>query len=47
MTSSFDLWNWFEQAIADSSVVAQTEVVMFDQDGFTPIVSFVLDGCLR
>jgi phage tail-like protein len=45
LTSSFDLWNWFEQAIADSSVVAQTEVVMFDQDGFTPIVSFTLDGC--
>jgi len=45
LTSTFDVWTWFEQAIADSSVVAQTEVVMFDQDGLTPIVSFALDGC--
>lgn len=45
LTPSFDLWTWFEQAITDSSVVAQTDVVMFDQDGITPIVLFSLDGC--
>jgi phage tail-like protein len=45
ITSSFDLWTWFEQAIADSSVVAHTEVVVYAQDGFTELVSFVLQGC--
>lgn len=45
MTTSFDLWTWFEQAIADSSVIAHTEVVVYAQDGSTQLVSFVLQGC--
>jgi phage tail-like protein len=45
ITTSFDLWDWFEQAIADSSVVAHAEVVVYAQDGSTQLVSFVLLGC--
>lgn len=45
LTSSFDLWTWFEHAISDSSVVAHTEVVVHAEDGKTKLVSFVLQGC--
>jgi phage tail-like protein len=45
ITSTFDLWNWFEQSIADSSVTAHAEVVMYEQDGTTEVASFVMTGC--
>ncbi|HUA45446.1 MAG TPA: phage tail protein [Solirubrobacteraceae bacterium] len=45
LTASFDLWTWFEQAVADSSVIAHTQVVVYAQDGSTELVSFVLQGC--
>jgi phage tail-like protein len=45
MTDSFDLWDWFEQSIADPSLTAHAEVVVYAEDGFTERVSFVLQGC--
>ena len=45
ITTTFQLWNWFEQSIADSSVTAHAEVVLYAQDGTTEVVSFVLSGC--
>ncbi len=45
MTASFDLWDWFEQSIADPSVRADAEVVLLAPDD-TERVRFVLHGCL-
>ena len=44
---SFDLWEWFEQSIADPSRDrADAEVVMFAADGATERARFVLARCL-
>jgi phage tail-like protein len=45
ITTTFDLWKWFEQSIADSSVTAHAEVVMFGQKRTTKVASFVMQGC--
>ncbi len=45
LTSSFDLWDWFELAQADSSVTAHAAVVLLADNGSTEQVRFVLDGC--
>jgi phage tail-like protein len=45
LTGSFDLWDWFEQAIEDPSVTAHAEVIMFADDGVEQRASFVLGGC--
>jgi phage tail-like protein len=45
LTDSFDLWDWFERAIEDPSLVAHAEVVLYAEDGDTPRVSWVLGGC--
>lgn len=45
MSSSFDLWSWFEQSIADPSVTAHGSVVMNAADGGTAEAQFDLHGC--
>jgi phage tail-like protein len=45
ITSTFDLWSWFEQSITDSSVTAHAEIVMYAQNGTTELASFVMTGC--
>jgi phage tail-like protein len=46
MTSSFDLWNWFERVIRTPSVRAVGEVMILAADGVTPCASFLLDRCI-
>jgi phage tail-like protein len=46
MTSSFDLWDWFEQVNHDPSVRATGQVVMFAPDGVTREATFTLGRCL-
>jgi phage tail-like protein len=46
LTASFDLWDWFEQSIADSSVRADAAVVLLAQDQATERARWVLHGCL-
>jgi phage tail-like protein len=45
ITTTFGLWSWFEQSIADSSVTAHAEVVLYAQNGTTQVASFVMQGC--
>jgi phage tail-like protein len=45
ITTSFDLWTWFERSIADPSVTAHAEVVLHGQNQTTTVASFVLQGC--
>jgi phage tail-like protein len=45
ITDSFDLWDWFEQAIEDPASTAHAEVVLYAEDRSTPRVSFVLGSC--
>ena len=45
ITTSFDLWTWFERSIADPSVTADAEVVIHGQKQTTTVASFVLQGC--
>lgn len=46
LTSSFDLWDWFEQSIADTSVRADATVVLLAQDRVTESARWELHGCL-
>lgn len=48
MTSSFDLWDWFDRVQRDDErhLRARCEVEMLAADGSTPQVRFVLTGCL-
>jgi phage tail-like protein len=46
LTASFDLWDWFEQSIADSSVRADAAVVLLAPDSKTELARWVLHGCL-
>jgi len=46
LTASFDLWDWFERSIQDTSVRADAAVVLLAQDGSTERARWVLHGCL-
>jgi len=46
MTASLDLWNWVRATIADPSLRADAEVVLFAADGETKRASFVLSRCI-
>lgn len=45
LTASFDLWDWFESSIADTSVRADASVVLLAPDG-SEDVRWTLTGCL-
>lgn len=46
MTDNFELWDWFDAAIANPKLRADAEVVLFDSDGFTVRASFLLSRCV-
>jgi phage tail-like protein len=46
LTASFDLWDWFERSIQDTSVRADASVVLFAPDGTTERARWVLHGCI-
>ncbi|MEA2588622.1 MAG: hypothetical protein QOH66_1549 [Actinomycetota bacterium] len=46
MTSTFDLWDWFEQVNRDPSVRATGQVVVLAPDGITERAAFTLQRCL-
>jgi phage tail-like protein len=46
LTSSFDLWDWFEQSLGDPSVRADAAVVLFAPDSTTERARWVLHDCL-
>jgi phage tail-like protein len=46
MTATFDLWDWFASTVANPSLRADAEVVVFASDGKTERVRFLLKRCL-
>ena len=46
MTTNFDLWEWFNAALTDTSLRANAEVVLLAADGATERARFVLSRCL-
>jgi phage tail-like protein len=46
MSSSFDLWGWFESSQKDPSLRAGVIVSVLAADGTTEQVRFVMKGCL-
>jgi phage tail-like protein len=46
MTKSFDLWDWMTRMLAQPSLRADAEVVLFAPDGRTERARFVLSRCL-
>lgn len=46
MTSSLDLWNWFNETLADPGLRADAEVVLLAADGSGERARFVLSRCL-
>ena len=46
MTATFDLWDWVASTIANPSLRADAEVVVFASDGKTERVRFLLKRCL-
>ena len=44
--ASFDLWDWFEQSIQDSSVRADATIVLLSRDRTIERARWVLHGCL-
>ncbi len=46
LTGSFDLWDWFEQSIADPSLRADATVALLAPDRTTERARWVLHGCL-
>lgn len=46
MTATFDLWDWFAAVVANPSLRADAEVVVFASDGKTERVRFLLKRCL-
>ena len=46
MTSSFDLWRWFERVQTERGLRASGEVLMLSSDRQRADVRFVLTGCL-
>ena len=43
---SFDLWKWMSDSIADPSLRAEAEVVLYAADGASERARFVLSRCL-
>lgn len=46
MTSTFDLWDWFNATLNNARLRADAEVVVFAADGRTERVRFILKRCL-
>lgn len=46
MTSSFDLWHWFERVVRDPKVRATGEVVLHAPDRVTTLATWVLQRCV-
>jgi phage tail-like protein len=46
MTEGFDLWNWFTQTLADPSLRADAQIVMFESDRSKQTASFNLERCI-
>ena len=46
LTASFDLWDWFERSIQDTSVRGDAAIVLMAPDGSTERARWVLHGCL-
>jgi phage tail-like protein len=45
MTSSFDLWDWFEKVQTDPALRAHAEIIVLAPDHRTAFVSWTLHGC--
>jgi len=45
MTSSFDLWTWFQRTQTDPALIADAEVVLYAQNGSAEQARFVMQGC--
>jgi len=46
MTSSFDLWDWFDAIAQDPTLRADADIVLLAQDGTTERARFRLTQCL-
>ena len=46
MTSTFDLWNWFNLMLANPSLRAKAQVIIFANNGTTERARFVLSRCV-
>jgi len=46
MTSTFDLWDWFNLMLTNQSLRADAEVVIFAADGTTERARFLLSRCV-
>jgi phage tail-like protein len=46
MTANFDLWDWLNAVIANPTLRADAEVVLFAEDGQTRQASFLLSRCV-
>jgi len=46
MTSTFDLWDWFNLMLTNQALRADAEVVIFAADGTTERARFVLSRCI-
>ena len=46
MTSTFDLWKWFELMLTKHDLRADAEVVLFAADGSTETARFILSRCV-
>jgi len=46
MTSTFDLWDWFNATLNNARLRADAEVVLFAADGRTERARFILKRCL-
>lgn len=46
MTEGHDLWNWFTQTLADPSLRADAQIVMFETDKSKQTALFNLERCI-
>jgi phage tail-like protein len=46
LTSSFDLWDWFDDIIANPKRRANAQVILYAADGQTVKAAFILTRCL-
>ena len=46
MTEGFDLWHWFSQTLADPSLRADAQIVMFANDRSKQTAMFNLERCI-
>jgi phage tail-like protein len=46
MTSTFDLWDWFNLMLTNQALRADAEIVIFAPDGTTERARFVLSRCV-